>query len=207
MEGGGRKERRGPERGREEGGGRRAARERSRAGDGVPGRLRRLCPVLSEAQASEALEEWRPALRSVGTYAAHVFLRLPLNAWPTDARMHPAEGTRVCLFGCHGSQDDLAHYVSCGKLWRPILERLRMDRQPSWESHLGLVGDPVQRVAAVRAWLAAFRCYIVVRRGDGVSPGAAAVAAIDHAKSRVPAHVGLPARPKAGARARARNRA
>lgn len=45
----------------------------------------------------------------VGQYACHLFLRFPLNAGPTDARMHPAEGARGCLFRCAGSLDDLCH--------------------------------------------------------------------------------------------------
>lgn len=93
----------------------------------VSRRLRRLCPAISAAQADGALEAWRPALRVVGQYATHVFLRLPLTAWPTDARMHPADGARQCLLGCRGCPDDLVHYLSCVKLWRPILRGLGMD--------------------------------------------------------------------------------
>lgn len=37
------------------------------------------------------------------------FPSLPLSAWPTDARMHPTQGTQGCLFGCAGSSDDLTH--------------------------------------------------------------------------------------------------
>lgn len=96
-------------------------------------------------------------------------LEVPPQAWPTDARMHPAEGMRMCWLGCPGSPDDLRHYLSCHRLWTPVLSSLRMAPQPNWEQHLGLVGDLAQRVAVMRAWLAAFRTYMVLRRGDGIT--------------------------------------
>lgn len=105
---------------------------------------------------------------------------------------------------CPGSLDDLGHYASCHRQWAPILSGLGMAPQPSWEQHLGLVGDLGRRVASVRAWLAAFRSYLIVRHGDGAPFRDAAVAAVDHARVRVPANVGAAARPKARTRARAR---
>lgn len=170
----------------------------------VARRLRRLCPLISEGQAATAVEAWRPTRVAVRPYAAHVFLRFPLNAWPADARMHPAEGMHMCSLGCPGSPDDLRHYVSCHRLLTPILRCLRMAPQPTWEQHLGLVGDLAQRAAAVWAWLAAFRTYMIVRHGDGVSLRDAVTVAADHARGRIPANVGVAARPEARARARAR---
>lgn len=45
--------------------------------------------AFGEEQAARAFLSWRPTLAFVAQYACHVVVRLPLNAWPTDGRLHP----------------------------------------------------------------------------------------------------------------------
>lgn len=92
----------------------------------VSRRLGSICPALSAQQRAAAWAEWAPTLRAVGTYAAQVFLRLPLNAWTTDGRLHPQEGVARCRFGCREQPDDLRHYVRCARAWPSTLRALCM---------------------------------------------------------------------------------
>lgn len=89
----------------------------------------------------------------------------------------------------------------------PIYFALRMSTSPSWAQHAALGGDASQRVAAVRAWAAAFLTYMIVRRGDGVALREAAFAAVDRVLVRIPGNVGIAAPAISRARARARARA
>lgn len=67
-----------------------------------------------------------------------------------------------------------------------------------------MTGELAQRTAAVRAWLAALRAYTMVRHGGGAALCDDVTAAVDHARTRIPANVGIVARAKARVRARAR---
>lgn len=87
------------------------------------------------------------------------------------------------MMGCAGSPDDLRHYILCERLWLPNYRALRMTASPSWAQHAALEGDTLQRVAAMRARVAAFHTYMIVRRGDGAALGAVVVAAVDHARA------------------------
>lgn len=124
-------------------------------------RPRRLCPAIGEEQVAAALAHKRPTPLIVGQYACHVFLRFPLNEWP--------EGARGSLFGCAGSPDVLYHYIVCARLWTPIHRAVRMSASPSLAQHAALDGDALRRVAAVRAWVAAVRAYMMVRRDGRVA--------------------------------------
>lgn len=92
------------------------------------------------------------------------------------------------MLGCAGSPDDLRQ---CERLWFPISLALRMSTSPSWAEHAALEGETLQHVAAMRAWAAASRAYMMVRRGAGVALRDAVAAAVDHARLRIPANVGV----------------
>lgn len=71
----------------------------------VARRLRAVCPGLAEERCTTAWFDWAPTLRRVGPYAANVFARLPLYAWTTDGRLHPAEGVFPCRNGRADARD------------------------------------------------------------------------------------------------------
>lgn len=73
-----------------------------------------------------------------------------------------------------------------------------------WAEHAALEGPPLQRVAAMRARVAASHTCMMVRRGDIVALHDAVVAAVDHARVRIPANVAVAAPAISRARARAR---
>lgn len=67
-----------------------------------------------------------------------------------------------------------------------------------------IASSAARRVDAVRAWVAAFRVYVIVRRNDRVSLCDGVVAAVYRARARIPASVEISttARPQVRARAR-----
>lgn len=86
---------------------------------------------IGEARCATVLAKWAPMLRVTGNYVFNVFVRLPLKAWPADARVHPPEGANACRFGCQGRELSReswhskyeAHYLCCVSFRRMCIER------------------------------------------------------------------------------------
>lgn len=55
----------------------------------------RLSSDLKALICAIAYDRVAPALQVIDSYAFHVCVRFPLNAWTTNAKMHPPEG--VCM--------------------------------------------------------------------------------------------------------------
>lgn len=159
-------------------------------GAAVARRLGVVCSALSARQRDAAWTEWAPTMQAVGEYAAQVFMRLPLNAWTTDARLHPSGGVTACRFGCPGRADDLRHYIRCARAWPPTFRALNILVPSTWPAHLALEGPTAQRIAAVRAWIAVFRAYSILRHDPGATVAAAIAAGADHARLRLPPGTG-----------------
>lgn len=86
-------------------------------GEVMARRLRRICPALGEEQAAGAFLSWHPTLAVVGQHACHVFVRLPLNTYSTDGRMHPPKAPARASLGAWGPPT-----TSCTlRLLRPAL--------------------------------------------------------------------------------------
>lgn len=113
------------------------------------------------------------------------FIRLPVSAWPTDARMHPLGGVPGCLLRCKGHLGDLRHYVGYPRLWLPVLRALRTLTAPTQAQHAALAGDAPRCVAAVRARLVAFRTHDAIRNDAAVLVADTVVAWVDHARMRL----------------------
>lgn len=90
--------------------------------------------------------------------------------------------------------------------WRPVFRILRMFITNPWSQQIALEGDALQRIAAVRVWLAEFRARMILRHDGGAAIRDAVVAAAAHAKLRIPASVGgaSPARLRVHRRVRVR---
>lgn len=116
-------------------------------------------------------------MRAVGTYVMHMFVRLHLNVWTTDGRLHPCEWMGACRFGCAEARDDLRHYVKCSNMWIPTYRALIVEPAPSWAAHAALEGNLIRRVAAVKGWLVAHDALAGV--ADAV------VAGVDYERMRV----------------------
>ena len=93
-------------------------------------------------------------MKSLGSHAAMCCFKTYANSWTTSRRFHEARhGT--CLFGC-AQPDDLAHYMSCIRLWRTIKFAVKASVGSSLQGRLGLVSPSKKRLQELAIALTIF---------------------------------------------------
>ena len=91
---------------------------------------------------------------------AFALVRTLSNGWTTSSRMHEP-CIRSCFFGCHNSRDELAHYLSCTRLWRSVKSVLKPPLIPLSSDYFPLIlGDTLEKL--VLREFSSFRVNIVV---------------------------------------------
>lgn len=147
----------------------------------VARRLGAICSAINVQQKEGAWSEWAPTTtRAVGSYAAQVFTRLPLNAWTTDGRLHHREGSARCRFGCPEQPGDLRHDVCCARAWIPTFRALGMHEGPHGKRAWPSMGSPLR----------VYRAYSILRHDTCAEVASAIVVGADHARSRIPPGTG-----------------
>lgn len=110
-----------------------------------------------------------------------------------------------CRFGCPEQPGDLRHYVRCARAWPDTLRAFSMRRDPTWEVHFALAGDATQRIAIVRAWVAVYGAYSILRHDENAEVASELAAGVDHARIRIPPGLGRGEADVVRALARGRN--
>ena len=80
---------------------------------------------------------------------AFALVRTWSNAWITSSRMHDLV-VRSCFFGCHNSRDELAHYVSCNRLWRAVRSVLKPPLIQISSDYFPLIGGDTSESLVLR---------------------------------------------------------
>ena len=85
-------------------------------------------------------------MRRLPASKAFALVRTLSNGWTTSSRMHEPF-IRSCFFGCHNSRDELAHYISCKRLWRSVKSVLKPPLIPISSDYSILIrGDTLERL-------------------------------------------------------------
>ena len=99
--------------------------------------------VAPHAQAAD-WEHIFSVMKSLGSHAAMCCFKTYANSWTTSRRFHEARRS-TCIFGC-AQPDDLAHYLSCVRLWRTIKFAVKGPVGKSPQDRLALVSPTKKRL-------------------------------------------------------------
>ena len=109
--------------------------------------IKRLSDNIPDAAPHAQAADWAQifsVMRSLGSHAAICCFKTYANSWTASRRFHEARhGT--CPFGW-AQPDDLAHYMSCIRLWRTIKFAVKASVGRSLQERLGLVSPSKKRL-------------------------------------------------------------